>query len=79
MDMNLYEWMKGRKHHFPEAKVKNYVYQLMKALDHMHKNGVFHRDIKPDNIAAFAKPANPPVATDAGEANDSTVTATIAI
>jgi len=50
MDMNLYEWMKGRKHHFPEAKVKNYVYQLMKALDHMHKNGVFHRDIKPENV-----------------------------
>jgi len=23
------------------------MYQLMKSIDHMHKNGIFHRDIKP--------------------------------
>jgi hypothetical protein len=23
------------------------MYQLLKSLDHMHRNGIFHRDIKP--------------------------------
>eukprot|EP01051_Picozoa_sp_SAG22_P036698 SAG22_NODE_17925_length_296_cov_0.786802_1_plen_26_part_01 len=26
------------------------MYQLIKAMDHMHRNGIFHRDIKPENI-----------------------------
>lgn len=26
------------------------MYQLVKAMDHMHRNGIFHRDIKPENI-----------------------------
>ncbi len=37
----------GRRHYLAEAKVKYYVYQLLKALDHMHSIGIFHRDIKP--------------------------------
>ena len=47
MDMNMYEAIKGRRHYLPEQKVKNYIYQLLKALDHMHSIGIFHRDIKP--------------------------------
>lgn len=50
MDMNIYERIKNRKHHLPEALVKIYIYQLCKSLDHMHRNGIFHRDVKPENI-----------------------------
>jgi renal tumor antigen len=47
MEMNLYEAIKGRQSYLPETKVKNYMYQLLKAIEHMHRNGIFHRDIKP--------------------------------
>ena len=41
MDMNMYEAIKGRRHYLPESKVKFYMYQVIKAIDHMHKNGIF--------------------------------------
>jgi renal tumor antigen len=50
MDMNLYEAIKGRRHYLPENKVKHYTYEMLKALDHMHRNGIFHRDVKPENL-----------------------------
>eukprot|EP00397_Hematodinium_sp_SG-2012_P013652 GEMP01013871.1.p1 GENE.GEMP01013871.1~~GEMP01013871.1.p1 ORF type:complete len:479 (+),score=80.97 GEMP01013871.1:96-1532(+) len=50
MDMNLYELIRGRRHYLPEDKVRLYMYSLMKALDHMHRNGIFHRDVKPENL-----------------------------
>ncbi|GFR47371.1 hypothetical protein Agub_g9080 [Astrephomene gubernaculifera] len=50
MDMNIYELIRGRRHYVAEERIKNYMYQLMKAMDHMHRNGIFHRDIKPENI-----------------------------
>jgi len=50
MDMNLYEAIKGRRHYLPENKVKLYTYEMLKALDHMHRNGIFHRDVKPENL-----------------------------
>jgi renal tumor antigen len=50
MDMNAYEMIRGRRHYLTEPKVKLMMYQLIKALDHMHRNGIFHRDIKPENI-----------------------------
>ena len=46
----MYEAIKGRRHYIPESRVKNYIYQLLKAIDHMHRNGIFHRDIKPENL-----------------------------
>ena len=46
MDMNIYELIRGRRHYLPEARLKDYMYQLLKSMDHMHRNGIFHRDIK---------------------------------
>ena len=43
MDCNIYELIKGRTHYLPEETVKIYMYQLMKAVDHMHRHGIFHR------------------------------------
>ena len=50
MECNIYELIKGKKVHLPEATVKSFTYQLMKAVEHMHRNGIFHRDIKPENL-----------------------------
>jgi renal tumor antigen len=50
MDMNLYEFIKDRKQFLPEGKVKGFMFQVMKALQHMHSHNIFHRDIKPENI-----------------------------
>jgi renal tumor antigen len=50
MELNMYEWIRGRRAYLPEAKIKNYIFQLLKSIDHMHTNGIFHRDIKPENV-----------------------------
>ncbi|CAL1527778.1 unnamed protein product [Lymnaea stagnalis] len=50
MDMNIYELIRGKNQVLPEEKVKGYIYQLVKSVDHMHRNGIFHRDVKPENI-----------------------------
>ncbi|KAI8788044.1 MAPK/MAK/MRK overlapping kinase [Biomphalaria glabrata] len=50
MEMNIYELIRGKRHYIPERKIKNYMYQLLKSIDHMHRNGIFHRDVKPENI-----------------------------
>jgi len=50
MDMNFYELIRGRKHFLAEEKVKRFMYQVCKSIDHMHRNGIFHRDVKPENI-----------------------------
>ncbi|KAJ8308483.1 hypothetical protein KUTeg_013357 [Tegillarca granosa] len=50
MDMNIYELIKDKRHYLPDKSVKKYLYQLCKSLDHIHRNGIFHRDVKPENI-----------------------------
>eukprot|EP00440_Ansanella_granifera_P037830 gb/GFBE01041039.1/.p1 GENE.gb/GFBE01041039.1/~~gb/GFBE01041039.1/.p1 ORF type:complete len:486 (+),score=87.03 gb/GFBE01041039.1/:1-1458(+) len=51
MDANLYEFMKARgARSLPESKVRNIMFQTMQALHHVHKNGYFHRDMKPENL-----------------------------
>lgn len=43
MDMNIYELIRGRSHYVAEERIRRYMYQLIKAMDHMHKAGIFHR------------------------------------
>lgn len=50
MECNLYEYMKDRKKYFPEAQLRNVLYQMIQGLAFMHSNGYFHRDMKPENI-----------------------------
>lgn len=50
MEANLYECMKGRVKPFPESKVRNIMFQTLQAVNHVHKNGYFHRDMKPENL-----------------------------
>jgi protein kinase len=50
MDSNLYEYIKGRVKPLPESKVRNMMFQTIQSLLHCHKNGYFHRDMKPENL-----------------------------
>jgi len=50
MHMNLYELIRGRKNFLPEAHTKSILFQVLKAVDRMHRNSIFHRDLKPENI-----------------------------
>lgn len=48
MDQNVYELIRGRKQSVKATTIKLLMYQLLKAVAHMHKHGIFHRDIKPE-------------------------------
>jgi renal tumor antigen len=50
MDMNLYECLKNKKNPLTFQKIKFYMFQVLRAIDFMHRKGIFHRDIKPENI-----------------------------
>ncbi|XP_044745735.1 serine/threonine-protein kinase dyf-5-like [Coccinella septempunctata] len=50
MQENLYQLIKDRKVPFPEAVVRNMLYQILQGLAFIHRHGFFHRDLKPENI-----------------------------
>eukprot|EP01063_Lacrimia_lanifica_P039131 TRINITY_DN851_c0_g2_i7.p1 TRINITY_DN851_c0_g2~~TRINITY_DN851_c0_g2_i7.p1 ORF type:complete len:429 (+),score=137.89 TRINITY_DN851_c0_g2_i7:50-1336(+) len=50
MEMDLYDLIKGRRQFLPEDRVLHTMYQLTRAIEHMHRNGIFHRDVKPENV-----------------------------
>lgn len=47
---NLYQAMSESDRPFPEAKIRNIIYQVLQGLAYMHKLGYFHRDLKPENL-----------------------------
>ena len=50
MEMNVYELIKDRKSYLAEQRVTEWMYQLIDAIQFMHKHHVFHRDVKPENL-----------------------------
>ncbi|XP_045469741.1 MAPK/MAK/MRK overlapping kinase-like isoform X2 [Harmonia axyridis] len=50
MDMSMYDLLKNRTRRLPETRVKFFLYQILKGLNHLHNHGLFHRDVKPENI-----------------------------
>nr|XP_010940814.1 cyclin-dependent kinase F-4 isoform X2 [Elaeis guineensis] len=50
MECNLYQLMKDRGKSFSEAEVRNWCFQIFRALAYMHHRGYFHRDLKPENL-----------------------------
>jgi len=50
LENNLYQCCKDRDRLMPEAKIRNWCYQILQALAYMHKHGYFHRDMKPENL-----------------------------
>lgn len=48
LDVNLYELIRGRRHYLDPEMVRWIMFEILTALDHMHRKGIFHRDIKPE-------------------------------
>lgn len=48
--MNLYEALKNKRKPLNMQKIKYYMFQVLKAIEFMHRKNIFHRDIKPENI-----------------------------
>lgn len=47
---DLYEAIRSGKGPLETEHVRDFMLQLVKAVEHMHAKGVYHRDIKPENI-----------------------------
>ena len=49
LECNLYQLMKDRTKLLPESRIRNWSYQIFQGLAYIHKQGYFHRDMKPGN------------------------------
>ncbi|XP_076840113.1 cyclin-dependent kinase-like 5 isoform X2 [Brachyhypopomus gauderio] len=50
VEKNMLELLEEQPNGAPPDKVRNYIYQLIKAIHWCHKNDIVHRDIKPENL-----------------------------
>ena len=50
MDKNVYQLMKDRQKPFNVTQIRNIIYQTLQGLAYIHRNGYFHRDMKPENL-----------------------------
>ncbi|KAK3701730.1 hypothetical protein QZH41_018893 [Actinostola sp. cb2023] len=50
VDKNMLEVLEEMPNGVPNGKVRNYIFQLIKAIKWCHQNDVIHRDIKPENL-----------------------------
>lgn len=50
VERNMLELLEEMPNGVPSNKVRNYVFQLIKAIKWCHQNDVIHRDIKPENL-----------------------------
>ncbi|KAK9805401.1 hypothetical protein WJX73_001324 [Symbiochloris irregularis] len=50
MECNLYQLMKERTSLMSEQRIRNWAFQILEGLAHIHKLGYFHRDMKPENL-----------------------------
>lgn len=53
-EYNLYQLMKERHRPFSEQEIRNLLTQVLQGLTHMHRNGYFHRDLKPGMMFSYA-------------------------
>lgn len=49
-DLNVYQLVKDRTEAMPEGQIKQIIHQTLTAVAHCHKQGFFHRDMKPENL-----------------------------
>ncbi|XP_055797213.1 cyclin-dependent kinase-like 5 isoform X1 [Salvelinus fontinalis] len=50
VEKNMLELLEELPNGVPSDKVRNYIYQLIKAIHWCHQNDIVHRDIKPENL-----------------------------
>ena len=50
MEKNLLEIIEEHEDGIPSDHIKQYIYQLLKAIYYCHKHDTIHRDIKPENL-----------------------------
>ena len=50
IDQNIYQVMRDRPEVLDGNAIRSIVYQVLSGLAYMHRNGFFHRDMKPENL-----------------------------